>query len=228
MKQILCVLLILVFVFSGCTNKFRTQVTTPDTFSPTPTASDQNNTLDSTTLDEIYCFDLSKEWDAGEYQEKFGQDLNYFSAPIQSPYKYVYKCESLDITIDEVANALGTIMMEDFMHDYEGKTFIVTEYKNLVSHVMTEDEFNEWEERFSKAGKNVVLKENQWLCTFDCDYKYTGDYAGIGEMPIDWEWMKILTTDGSGEDHAFIIEKVSNDEYIMRGIPKTIIEVIKN
>jgi hypothetical protein len=118
-------------------------------------------------------------------------------------------------------------MMSDFMSDYEGKTFTVTEYQNLESNVMDEAEFAEWQERYSNTGKNVILKENQWLCTFDCEYKYTGVYGNIGEMPSDWEWMNGFSTDGSGEDYVFIIQKVNDDEYILRGLPKTIMEIKK-
>ena len=227
MKLLTCLLLIIaMFAFYGCSA--RTQMTPSDTLSPAPITNNQNNKLAPNTLEEIYCFDVSKEWDAREYEKAFGQKLSYFSAPIQSPFKYTYKCESKDMTIGDVANELGAMMMEDFMQDYEGKAFTVTEYNNLVSHVMNEAEFAEWEERFSKTGKNVVLKENQWLCTFDCDYKYVGFYAGIGEMPPDLEWMKTLATDGSGENHAFIIQKISDDVYIMRSLPKTIMEIKKD
>jgi len=191
--------------------------------------SNQDNPFDSNVQKEYYHFDASKDWDANEYEKKYSQKLNYFSAPIHSPYRYTYLCESKDMSIDEVAFALGTIMMEDFMRDYDGKTFTVTEYQNLVSNVMDEAKLIEWEERYSNStGANVDLEENQWLCTFGCEYKYTGIYANIGEMPADWEWMNGLAMDGSGEDYVFLIQKVNDDEYIMRGLPKTIREIRKD
>jgi hypothetical protein len=116
-------------------------------------------------------------------------------------------------------------MMEDFMQDYEGKTFVVTEYKNLDSHVFDEAELVEWEERYHNSGKQVVIEENQWICSFECDYKYTGVYCDIGTIPSDMEWMNTLITDGSGENYVFIIQKVDDDDYIMRAAPKTIIEM---
>jgi hypothetical protein len=189
--------------------------------------SNQDDTFDSNAQNEYYYFDASKDWDASESEKKYGQKLNYFNAPIHSPYKYTY--QSKDRTIDEVALALGTIMMENLMRDYEGKTFTITEYQNLDSNVMDAAELIEWEERYSSStGIDVILEENQWLCTFGCEYKYTGVYANVGEMPVDQEWMNGLTMDGSGEDYVFLIQRINEDEYIMRGLPKTIREIRKD
>ena len=66
------------------------------------------------------------------------------------------------------------------MDDIEGKSFIVTEYKNLTAYVMNEEETDKWMKNYRELVKNVVILENQWLCTYTCDYKYTGVYAGIG------------------------------------------------
>lgn len=214
MKKII-VLVLLISMLSGCTQRERTQESNFNTISPTQNTNNKDNN---------YIFNLSKNWDEKEYKKTFGQDLYYFNAPILSPYKYTYKCKEKDMTIDEIANELGEIMIEDLMRDYEGKTFIITEYNNLVAYVMNDAELIEWEEHFEKLGEKVTLDKNQWLCTFSCNYKYTGIYSNIGEMPSDWEWMKTLDTDGSGENHAFIIQKISDDEYIMRGMPKTILE----
>lgn len=212
------ILLLLISLFSGCTHPQRTQESNLNTIVPTKNAQEK---------DINYFFNVSKEWDESDYKKTFGQDLYYFNAPILSPYKYTYICEENDMTIEEIANELGVIMIEDLMRDYEGKTFIITEYKNLVAYVMNNAELIEWEERFEKLGKKVTLDKNQWLCTFSCDYKYSGIYSNIGEMPSDLEWMKTLETDGSGENHVFIIEKYSEDEYIMRGMPKTIMEEVE-
>ena len=229
-------LLLTVSTFSGCHNQAGIPATQPDISSPSPIINSQSTSTPTSALDKqdnssdsnskaVYLyFDASKEWDANEYEKIHGQKLNYFNAPILSPYKYTYHCESKDITIDEVALAIGTIMMDDFMKDYEGKTFTVTEYQNLTAHVMDETELDEWENHYRETGKNVILKENQWLCTFDCEYKYTGEYGNIGEMPADLEWKKGLDTDGSGEAYVFIIQKVSEVEYIMRALPKTMLE----
>lgn len=237
MRKIISLLLLLVMVsFIGCINPAKTPVTQSDTSSPTPSTSNQavssptpvinkqDNTQDGMAQEKYY-FDASKEWDAREYEKMHGQKLDYFAAPIYSPYLYTYQCESKDMTIEEVALALGTVMMNDLMRDYEGKTFTVTEYQNLTALVMDETETAEWEHRYNKAGKKVVLQENQWLCTFDCEYKYTGVYGNLGEMPTDWEWKRGMDLDGSGEDFVFIIQKVKDDEYIMRGLPKTIMEI---
>ncbi len=170
-----------------------------------------------------YVFDVSKEWDAKDYKEAYGQDIYHFAAPVLSPYKYTYHCEVSGLTIDDIANELGTVMMEDLKRTYDGKTFTVTEYKNLVGNVMGKDELKQWKDNYlAVTGKKAVLSEGQWLCTYSCEYKYTGVYADIGEMPPDMEWMKTLTLDGSGEDYVFIIQKVDEDEYIMRGMPKTV------
>ncbi len=215
MKRII-IFLFLVLTLTGCSKL--SEVNKNDT--------NKNNTSDPNSKEEYYIFDVSKEWDADEYKKTHGQELNSFNAPILSPYKYTYKAKSKDMTIDEIAYKLGEIMMEALKRDYEGKTFTVTEYQDLAVQVMNEEECKEWVDLYSKKIKKVVIKENQWLCTFSCNYKYTGEYAGIGVMPSDWEWMTTLDTDGSGEDHVFIIQKNGEDEYIMRAMPKTVIEEI--
>lgn len=221
MKRILVYLyLSFVLICAGCSNQKFSQVNHNDT--------DIDNTSDSNLMEVYYTFDVSKEWDADEYKKAHGQELKTFSAPILSPHQYSYKAETKDMVIDEIAYKLGEIMMEDLKQDYEGKTFTVTEYQDLAAHVMNEEECKKWAERYSKLIRKVIMKENQWLCTFRCNYKYTGEYAGIGEMPSDWEWMDTLDTDGSGEDHVFIIQKNSDDEYIMRAMPKTVMELVKD
>ena len=214
-------LLMIMLALTGCSEQ-DAQETKTGTISPNPATGQYDDTY---SKDEYYIFDVSKEWDTDDFKKAYGQELSYFSAPILSPYKYTYKVATNDLSIEEIANKLGEIMMEDFMLDYEGKTFIVTEYKDLAAHVMNKAEYNEWVERYQETGKNIKLMENQWICTFSCNYKYSGVYAGIGEMPSDWEWMNTLVTDGSGENHVFIIQLNSELEYIMRAMPKTVMEV---
>jgi hypothetical protein len=217
------VFIMIIFIVSGCAKPTDT-VNQKDY--PIPTAvTEEQNTPNDLNEDNIYCFDAAKEWDAADYKNKYGMDFYYFSAPIQSPYKYSYQCVE-DKSIDEIANELGNIMLKDFMRDYEGKTFTVTEYRNITAYIMNTNEFKDWEDRYSKLGKHIELNDNQWLCTFACEYKYTGVYSGIGEMPADLEWMNTLATDGSGENYVFIIQK-ENEEYIMRALPKTVMELKK-
>jgi hypothetical protein len=219
-KVLFIALLLIILVFSSCSNKAGKQTTT-DLESPTPASEDESEVRDAE--EEIYCFDAAKDWDVEEYRDKHGQELSYFSAPIQTPNKYTYQCSN-DTGISEIALELGNIMMNDFMRDYEGKTFTVTEFHNLTAHILDTAEFNEWEENYSKLGKHVELKDNQWLCSYTCEYKYTGVYSGIGEMPADTEWMNTLYMDGSGENYIFIIQKENDSEYILRALPKTVIE----
>ncbi len=119
----------------------------------------------------------------------------------------LYKYEDNDNKpIEEVAIELRKVLMEDMKTDYEGKQFIVTEYKDLSANIRREH-----------ITGDFVLKDNQWLCQFKAKYKYMGDFGVLGAMPEDIEWMESFGCDGSGEDHYFIIEKTSDTEYIMRG-----------
>jgi hypothetical protein len=189
------------------------------------TVTDKPEPTVANSKEDTYCFDASLSWDAGEYKAECGQDLNYFSAAIDSPYQYTYQCEKENMTIEEIAYELGVILMDDLMREYDGKAFTITEYRKLEPHVMSEDEVTKWETSYKLAWKSkpVVILDNQWLCSFGCEYKYTGVYAGIGEMPQKMEWMETLYRDGSGEKFAFIIQKQEDEEYIMRGLPKTVI-----
>lgn len=122
-----------------------------------------------------------KEWNPEDYKEtQGGIDLNYFTAPIDSPYKYTYTSDS-NMSIDEIAYELGKILMEDMMQEYEGKMFTIVEYRDLSAHVKNEKELKEWIEFY---GSPIEIMDNQWICTFDCKYKYTGIFSGIGEMNI--------------------------------------------
>ena len=39
-------------------------------------------------------------------------------------------------------------------------------------------------------------------------------------MPADIEWMEDFGDGGSGEDHYFVIEKISDTDYVMRSSNK--------
>ncbi len=68
--------------------------------------------------------------------------------------------------------------------------------------------------------RNLVLKDNQWLCQYNDKYKHTGDFRVTGTMPADIEWMEDFGDGGSGEDHYFVIEKISDTDYVMRSSNK--------
>lgn len=228
-KTTLFILILFLITFSGCSGESNILERPSDTLLPMISLDEQLdkqldeqfNIMTSNDSKKVFCFDVSKEQDPDEYKRSSGLDFNYFSAGIFSPYIYSYNCEIDKMTIDEIAHSLGIIMMEDFMKDYEDKTFIITEYQNLTSHVLDDVEVIEWQDTYYNAlGQKVILKENQWLCNFDCEFRYTGIYSNIGKMPEDMDWKKGLLTDGSGEDYVFIIQKTNNNEYIMRAMPK--------
>lgn len=216
-KTLSLFIIIMTFVLSGCSKETTINTDTLNnalTGKPEPTYA---------LSEEGYCFDVTLDWDAKEYEVDFGQDLYCFSAVVDSPYQYTYQCENVNMTVDEIAYELGVILMEDMMRDYEGKAFTVTEYKNLKPQVLSKEEVAEWEENYKSAWstKPVVIGDDQWLCGYQCQFKYTGVYSGIGEMPSDMEWMETLYRDGSGEKLLFIIQRGKDNEYILRGLPKT-------
>lgn len=222
MKQMIYfVLTIMLLALGGCSSEAPTEPN--NKVSDTSTNTTENDISEDN--EKIYYFDASKEWDAEDYKKEHGMELYDFSSPIASPYQYTYHCKDNDMTIEEIAYELGIIMMEEFKKEQKGKAFTVTEYRNLTVHVLNDKELDEWIDRYSKAVKKVEFKENQWLCSYECEYKYSGNLSGIGEMPDDMEWMDTLLQDGSGEDYIFILQKLSDEEYIMRGLPKTVYEL---
>jgi hypothetical protein len=226
MRKITGILIFCVLILGGCSDQVQLPPNQLEAVTVTPTIGIQESATAITPSDNIYRIDVQKDWDEAEYKKVSGMDLNYFSSPISSPYQYTYLCEEGNMTIEEIAKALGEVMMKDLMQDYEGKTFTVTEYHNLVADVMSEEECSEWESTyFRMLGKKLEIMENQWLCSFSCEYKYTGTYANVGEMPADWEWMTMLTEDGSGEEYVFIIQKNDASEYILRAMPKAVKEI---
>ena len=77
------------------------------------------------------------------------------------------------MSIDDIAYKLGLIMMDTFMEDIEGKSFTVTEYKNLIAHVLNEEELDQQTKNYRNLVKDVVILEKQRLCNYYCDYKVT-------------------------------------------------------
>ncbi len=149
-------------------------------------------------------FDVANEIPLKEQDERYKSIGTIYDA--NKLYEFV---DTNNRSIEEVALELGKIVMEDMKIDYEGKCFVVTEYKDLSANISREH-----------ITGDLILKDNQWLCQYKAKYKYTGDFGVFGAMPSDMEWIKSFGSDGSGEDHYFIIEKISDNDYIMRSFNK--------
>lgn len=191
--------------------------------SPTPIASTPGTEQTIPTVSPTYYYNVIQEWEPEVYQEKYQQDINYVSAPIFTNHLYEYTPVKGDETIKDIAYELGLLFMEDMMKEYEGKTFTITEYKDLKANVLSGTELEDWYTAY-KTIRNIKLLENQWLVKYSCKYKYSGEYALIGEMPSDVEWMEGLDTDGSGETYYFIIQYDNKlNQYQMRSMTKSIL-----
>ena len=149
-------------------------------------------------------FDVANEIPLEKQDERYKSIGTIYDA--NKLYEFV---DTNNKTIEEVALELGKIVMEDMKTDYEEKRFVVTEYKDLSADISREH-----------ITGNLVLKDNQWLCQFKAKYKYTGDFGVTGAMPSDMEWKNSFGDDGSGEDHYFVIEKISDTDYVMRSFNK--------
>ncbi len=227
-KKISTIIICLVFVLSACDTKEEPTISSSDTPQVSDKISHTTNPTQETKVSEnpkASESPVSEELnvDPNEYTGygKWGfdvaneipleeQDELYKSIGTIYDANKLYKFEDTNNrSIEEVALELGKIVMEDMKTDYEGKCFVVTEYKDLSANISREH-----------ITGDLILKDNQWLCQYKAKYKYTGDFGVFGAMPSDMEWIKSFGSDGSGEDHYFVIEKISDTDYVMRSFSK--------
>ena len=212
--RIICILLGLCLL-TGCNQTQQREIPTQST--PPEEINVSNEVLKTIELIQE-SFEQEQIFDVRYYYNRFGYNYpdNYFDFGVNNPTLFEYTPKE-NQTIEEVAYTLGEMLMNNLMQDYEGKTFVVTEYRNLKPTMYSEQMVQEWEKSPHISGNNIKIAENQWICGFAVEYKYTGIYSLLGEMPSSIEWMTGLETDGSGEYYHFIIQK-EGETYYMRSM----------
>lgn len=122
--------------------------------------------------------------------------IRYYSTTIENTTLYWYTDngvltseQNTSLSPEDAAYELAVLFMDDLKAEKEGKTFRVTEYKDLSVSVMPTSQMDK-ETAAIYFLKDEEISPDTWVVEIAVSYKYEGTLSPIG--PSNGEWIDIL------------------------------------
>ena len=122
--------------------------------------------------------------------------IRYYSTTIENTTLYWYTDngvltseQNTSLSLEDAAYELAVLFMDDLKAEKEGKTFRVTEYKDLSVSVMPTSQMDE-ETAAIYFLKDEEISPDTWVVEIAVSYKYEGTLSPIG--PSNGEWIDVL------------------------------------
>lgn len=122
--------------------------------------------------------------------------IRYYSTTIENTTLYWYTDngvltseQNTSLSPEDAAYELAVLFMDDLKAEKEGKTFRVTEYKDLSVSVMPTSQMDK-ETAAIYFLKDEEISPDTWVVEIAVSYKYEGTLSPIG--PSNREWIDVL------------------------------------
>lgn len=122
--------------------------------------------------------------------------IRYYSTTIENTTLYWYTDngvltseQNTSLSPEDAAYELAVLFMDDLKAEKEGKTFRVTEYKDLSVSVMPTSQMGK-ETAAIYFLKDEEISPDTWVVEIAVSYKYEGTLSPIG--PSNGEWIDVL------------------------------------
>ena len=122
--------------------------------------------------------------------------IRYYSTTIENTTLYWYTDngvltseQNTSLSPEDAAYELAVLFMDDLKAEKEGKTFRVTEYKDLSVSVMPTSQMDK-ETAEIYFLKDEEISPDTWVVEIAVSYKYEGTLSPIG--PSNGEWIDVL------------------------------------
>lgn len=122
--------------------------------------------------------------------------IRYYSTTIENTTLYWYTDngvltseQNTSLSPEDAAYELAVLFMDDLKAEKEGKTFRVTEYKDLSVSVMPTSQMDK-ETAAIYFLKEEEISPDTWVVEIAVSYKYEGTLSPIG--PSNGEWIDVL------------------------------------
>lgn len=122
--------------------------------------------------------------------------IRYYSTTIENTTLYWYTDngvltseQNTSLSLEDAAYELAVLFMDDLKAEKEGKTFRVTEYKDLSVSVMPTSQMDK-ETAAIYFLKDEEISPDTWVVEIAVSYKYEGTLSPIG--PSNGEWIDVL------------------------------------
>lgn len=122
--------------------------------------------------------------------------IRYYSTTIENTTLYWYTDngvltseQNTSLSPEDAAYELAVLFMDDLKAEKEGKTFRVTEYKDLSVSVMPTSQMDK-ETAAIYFLKDEEISPDTWVVEIAVSYKYEGTLSPIG--PSNGEWINVL------------------------------------
>lgn len=122
--------------------------------------------------------------------------IRYYSTTIENTTLYWYTDngvltseQNTSLSPEDAAYELAVLFMDDLKSEKEGKTFRVTEYKDLSVSVMPTRQMDK-ETAAIYFLKDEEISPDTWVVEIAVSYKYEGTLSPIG--PSNGEWIDVL------------------------------------
>lgn len=122
--------------------------------------------------------------------------IRYYSTTIENTTLYWYTDngvltseQNTSLSPEDAAYELAVLFMDDLKAEKEGKTFRVTEYKDLSVSVMPTRQMDK-ETAAIYFLKDEEISPDTWVVEITVSYKYEGTLSPIG--PSNGEWIDVL------------------------------------
>lgn len=122
--------------------------------------------------------------------------IRYYSTTIENTTIYWYTDngvltseQNTSLSPEDAAYELAVLFMDDLKAEKEGKTFRVTEYKDLSVSVMPTSQMDK-ETAAIYFLKDEEISPDTWVVEIAVSYKYEGTLSPIG--PSNGEWIDVL------------------------------------
>lgn len=122
--------------------------------------------------------------------------IRYYSTTIENTTLYWYTDngvltseQNTSLSPEDAAYELAVLFMDDLKAEKEGKTFRVTEYKDLSVSVMPTRQMDK-ETAAIYFLKDEEISPDTWVVEIAVSYKYDGTLSPIG--PSNGEWIDVL------------------------------------
>lgn len=122
--------------------------------------------------------------------------IRYYSTTIENTTLYWYTDngvltseQNTSLSPEDAAYELAVLFMDDLKAEKEGKTFRVTEYKDLSVSVMPTSQMDK-ETAAIYFLKDEEISPDTWVVEIAVSYKYEGTLSPVG--PSNGEWIEVL------------------------------------